>query len=447
MADIYPFRGVRYDAPRLGVPLADLVAPPYDVISRDAQDALYARHPANVVRLILGRETDKYDNASRLFRQWLSDGTLTTDSAPSLYVYHQTFADPVTGRQSPDRIGLVCLLKLEEYGTGGVLPHENTLTGAKADRLDLLRATNAQFESIYGLYSDPDCAVQSFLREYDDRQPVMERVDSAIGSSHSVERISDMNAVMVLRDLLADKPVFIADGHHRYETALNFRRELRAAHPEWDGHSIAADYILITLTAFEDEGLLVLPTHRLVRSVAPERMDGLADSLAPAFSVSPVPPAQLEAALTEAAAQGQTALGVILPDERGLLAVLTAGPEAIPALLPGPQSEAVKRLPVTLLQNLILDQRLGIDAAALAAGDHVTYTRDTAEALARVASAEYQAAFLLPRPSVEDVREVSLAGDVMPQKSTFFFPKLLSGLLLRDLSRDDPPAILTADAD
>lgn len=447
MADILPFNGVRYDAARLGVPLADLVAPPYDVISPAEQDSLYAKHSANVIRLILGREQDKYESAGRFFRQWLADGTLIADSSPAVYVYRQTFRDPLTGRQAPERVGLVCLLKLEEYESGAVLPHENTLTGAKVDRLDLLRATGAQFEAIYGLYSDPDRTVQSFLREYDDRENVMEQVDDVIGSSHAVERIDSMSAVMILRDLLQDKPIFIADGHHRYETALNYRREVRAAHPEWEGKPISADYILITLTAFEDEGLLVLPTHRLAHGVAEERLQDLPAALASQFTVTPAQAENLEAAVETASHQGRVAFGILLPQGEAFLATLKATAEQLPSLVSGGQSDAVKRLPVTLLQELILNQHLGIDSAALAAGGQVAYTRSAAEAVERVERGEAQAAFLLSRPSVQDVQDVSLAGDTMPQKSTFFFPKILSGLLLRDLGDSDPTSIIQCEGE
>ncbi|MBV9849476.1 MAG: DUF1015 domain-containing protein [Armatimonadetes bacterium] len=438
MADILPFRGIHYNTDAIGGDLSAVAAPPYDVISPEEQAALYERSPHNVVRLILGRETDRYARAAALFREWRAGDVLVSDEDPSLYVYHQTFADPTTGKTAPERMGLICLLRLEDYASGGVLPHENTLTAAKADRLELLRATHAQFESIYGLYSDPDRAVQSFIDEYDDREPVLERVDDMIGSSHCIERIADPNAATVLREMLRDEPIFIADGHHRYETALNYRREWRAAHPEISEDTpVAADYILITLTAFEDEGLLVLPTHRLVKGVDPDRIAALPRSLTPHFTVTDAAPDALEAAIAKEAQLGRAAFGLVLP-AGSCLATLTVADADIPALVPGGQSPAAKRLPVTLLQSLILDQRLGVDAAALAAGDRVAYTRDAAEAVRRVRDGEYQAALLLGRPSAEDVRAVSLAGDKMPQKSTFFFPKLLSGLILRDLSLDDP---------
>ncbi len=448
MVDILPFRGVRYDPAAAGADLADLVAPPYDVISPEEQAALYDRHPANVVRLILGREEDKYARAAQLFRAWLDSGVLRADGVPALYVYRQTFQDPTTGAPAPERVGLVCLLKLEEYGTGRVLPHEKTLTAAKADRLELLRATEAQFESIYGLYPDPDRAIESFLREYDDRETVIERVDGLLGSTHRIERLTDESGHATLRALLTDAPVFIADGHHRYETALNYRREARAARRAAgeDGDvPLAADYILITLTAFEDEGLLVLPTHRVVRNAAPEKISGLPEALSSLFTLSESSLETVETAIADHARAGRVAFGVVLPPQTVHLAVLNASLDDAAALVPGPGSEAAKRLPVTLLGHLILGRCLGIDAALVADGEHVSYTRAPSEAVTAVARGEAQAAFLLGRPTVEEVKDVSLAGDVMPQKSTFFYPKLLSGLVLRDL-RDDIGEALDANA-
>ncbi len=425
MVDILPFRGIRYDPAAAGAALDQLAAPPYDVISPSEQDALYAKHPANVVRLILGREDDKYAQAGRLFREWLASGILQAEDTPSLYVYRQQFDDPTIGQPMPERVGLICLLKLEDYSTGRVLPHEKTLTGPKADRLKLLRATEAQFESIYGLFPDPDSSVRSFIQEYDDREAVIERVDGLLGATQEVEGIADRDAQAVLKELMADKAVFIADGHHRYETALAYQREQaqKAA-----GVPHPADYILITLTAFEDEGLLVLPTHRLVRNVPEERIAGLPAALT-RFTLSEGRLETLEAEIAGQAASGKVAFGVILPGSVQL-AVLNTDTSGL---------SAAERLPVSLLGSLILDKCLSIDAAKVAGGSFVSYTREIAEAAQAVASGEAQAAFVLGRPSVAEVEAVSLAGDVMPQKSTFFFPKLLSGLVLRDLR--DPLAL------
>ncbi|MGI4792394.1 MAG: DUF1015 domain-containing protein [Janthinobacterium lividum] len=434
MVDILPFRGIRYDPNAAGAALDLLVAPPYDVISPAEQNDLYAKNPANVVRLILGREEDKYAQASQLFREWLASGVLKAEDTPAFYMYRQTFNDPVTGQTFPERIGLICLLKLEDYSTGKVLPHEKTLTGPKADRLELLRTTEAQFESIYGLYSDPDNAVQSFLGEYDDREAVIERVDGVIGSSHKIERIVDEDAQAVLQDLMADKTVFIADGHHRYETSLNYQREVRESNT--GEKPLAADYILITLTAFEDEGLLVLPTHRLVRNVSAEKIDTLTSALASRFTLTESSAEVIEAEIAALAATGKVAFGVVLPPGSVHLAVLNVEMDTLPSLIPGTGSDVVKCLPVTLLGTLIFEDCLGIDMAMVAAGNHVAYTRELSEAAAAVSRGEAQAAFLLGRPTVVEIKDVSLAGDVMPQKSTFFYPKLLSGLVLRDLRID-----------
>ena len=426
MVDILPFRGVRYDPAKAGARLEDLAAPPYDVISPAEQDALYAKHPANVVRLILGREDDKYAQAASLFREWLASGVLAADDTPSFYVYRQTFSDPATGQPVPERLGLVCLLKLEDYSSGNVLPHEKTLSAPKADRLELLRATHAQFESIYGLFSDPDSAVRSFILEYDDRETVIERVDGLLGSTHKIERLADSDGQAVLRELMADKAVFIADGHHRYETALNFQHESRAAHP--GDAPLAADFILVTLTAFEDEGLLVLPTHRMIRSVPTEQIAALTSALRENFTLSPSSPETVDAEIAEQARSGKTAFGIVLPPGTVQLAVLN---QAVPA-----DAAAVHRLPVSQLEVLVLDGCLGISREMVTAGGHVAYTRELAEAVSAVARGDAQAAFLLGRPTVGEIRDVSLAGDVMPQKSTFFCPKLLSGLVLRDLTLD-----------
>ena len=426
MVNILPFRGVRYDEAAIGATLDSLVAPPYDVISPADQDALYAKHPANVVRLILGREEDKYSQAAVLFREWLVTGTLKADDTPAFYIYRQTFDDPATGQGFPERLGLICLLKLEDYTTGKVLPHEKTLTGPKADRLELLRATEAQFESIYGLFSDPDDSVRMFIQEYGDRESVIERVDGVLGCTHKLERLTDPDGQAVLQELMADKVVFIADGHHRYETSLTYQREIRAAHP--GSTPLAADYILITLTAFEDEGLLVLPTHRLVKNVPPETLAALPSLLAESFTLYPSSAETIEAEIAAQANLGKTAFGIVLPPGTVQIAVLNTG------LVAG--SSTAERLPVSLLGTLILDKSLNITPDKVAAGGFVSYTRDLTEAVSSVSRGDTQAAFLLGRPTVNEIRDVSLAGDVMPQKSTFFYPKLLSGLVLRDLRLD-----------
>ena len=435
MADILPFRGIRFDAERAGADLTAVVAPPYDVISVSEQTALYNQDPHNVVRLILGREDDRYSAAAETYRAWLGEGVLAADTEPAFYIYRQRFDDPQTGSPAAERLGLVCLLKLEDYSTGKVLPHENTLTAAKSDRLHLLRATEAQFESIYGLFSDPDGAVLGAIKNAP-VETAIDRIDGPIGSSHQIDRIVDAGTIRAIADALREKQIFIADGHHRYETSLNYQREAREGVDAPAG-SLAADYILITLTAFEDPGLLVLPTHRLVHNVSAERIDALDENLSKHFTSAPISGTfELEEALLKSAADGSKSIGLALPGKDLRVLTLRYGGDEIARAIPGDQSDAAKKLDVTILQRLVLEGCLGIDAAALAGGGSVAYTRDSAEAVEAVAAGREQAAFILARPTVDEVREVSLAGDKMPQKSTFFYPKLLSGLLMRDLRTD-----------
>jgi uncharacterized protein (DUF1015 family) len=437
MADILPFRGVRYDAARVGNDLSAVMAPPYDVISPDEQAALYERHPSNVIRLILGREQDRYASAAQTFRAWQGHGAVKADPKPAIYVYRQTFDDPATGEPAPERLGIVCLLKLEDYSSGKVLPHENTLTAAKSDRLNLLRATQAQFESIYGLYSDPGLTVESFIKSLGALETVISGVDGLIGSTHTIDRITDPQSIATLAELLRDNPIFIADGHHRYETSLNYRREIREGIDAPDG-AIPADYILITLTAFEDKGLLVLPTHRMVHNVDAARIEALTQNLGKHFDLQPVAgTSELENALLNAESAGRKVIGMAAPGGSLTLLTLRHPVESISEIVPGPESQAAKQLDVAILQKLVLEECLGINASSLAAGTNVGYTRDTDHAIEAVARGDEQLAFILARPTVEEVRQVSIAGDKMPQKSTFFFPKLLSGLVMRDLRTDN----------
>ena len=301
-----------------------------------------------------------------------------------------------------------------------MLPHENTIAAHRADRLELMRATHANLESIYGLYADPSGEARRALKQAAEL-PVAGEVKSSQGSRHVLRRIDDSGLIVALQAALSGKTVLIADGHHRYETALAYRAE-RPSEP-------GAGAILITLTAFEDEGLVVLPTHRLVRGIDAALLDALPEKLGEiGFEVKEVP-----------ASDGRLAPGTLGFDlaragQPTLRAILRGGRmSALEAMSGGSESDAWKTLDVALLHKLALERLLGIPMASLAATDQVRYTRDEAEAREKVELGEFQAAFLLGRPTVEGVQAVSEAGDRMPQKSTFFYPKLLSGLVMRSL--------------
>ncbi|MBM3496519.1 MAG: DUF1015 domain-containing protein, partial [Armatimonadetes bacterium] len=395
MADIAPFHGTHY-SPQAGDP-ALVVSPPYDVIPPDEQEALYARDPLNVVRIILNRAEAgdepcaAYARAAATLQDWRARGILVEDDRASLYLYRQTFASPLTGA-SVHRTGLFCALRLEPYEAGVVLPHEHTKPGAKADRLALMRATDANVEPIMGLYEDPGLATIARLASHVAGTEPLLRAD-VDGQVHEVWAVSDEAVVGAVARDLADRRVWIADGHHRYETALTFRNGLCA---ERLAALPGADRILIALIPFEDPGIVVLPTHRLVLGMPGAATERLMDDLAATFDVAPLP---TEGAALEAQSSLRSRDGALIAYAAGQTVLLTLrDPSAM--LGAAPQASDIWRsLDVSILQALVLDPLV------VAYGAELAYTRDAAEAMARVRSGECSAAFLVGAPSAQDVRE------------------------------------------
>lgn len=441
MAEILPFRGLFYDTAK--VELAKAVAPPYDVIAPEEQAALYAASPFNVVRIILNRAEPEdgegtknaYARAAGFLHDWLASGILREDDSPALYLYRQEFTHPADGTRRA-RTGLFCALKLEPYAAGVVLPHEETRTRAKEDRLRLMRATRANPEPIFGLYADPEGALARTLNSGSETSAPELRA-MVDGDLHHVRRIGDPATIAFAQAFLRDRRIWIADGHHRYETALAYRDEQRkedreAQTPERLNARTPKphDYILIVLTAFEDPGLVVLPTHRLVRNIPSDRLGSLWHRLERHFTVEAVAWEDLPTRMAAEPAQGAHRFGMVLREGAW---VLTLRDEAAIEAEGKGHSAAWKRLDVSILQTLVLDRSLGIPAESLATTSNVGYTRDREEAVAAVRSGDWQAAFLLNLPTADEVRRVAAAGDRMPPKSTFFYPKLWSGLLMRRL--------------
>jgi uncharacterized protein (DUF1015 family) len=395
MAVVSAFPGLRYDPARVG-PLAAVVAPPYDVISPAEQAALYARSPYNAVRLILPREGDRAAAAARTLREWIEARVLVTDAEPALYLYSQRFTVP-DGRALV-RDGVICRLRLEEFSSGVVRPHERTFAGPKADRLALMRATGAYLSPIFGLYARPGERLRELVGPLG--APALDVTDPT-GCGHVLWRVTDRAAIDRCREALAPETIYIADGHHRYETGLAYRDEL--------GGAGASAWIMACLVNMAEEGLVILPTHRLLR--APRRLDSaaLAGALEGAFAVEP---------LGATGPRPAGAIDLVLPDRRLRLRP-TAGAAARLAHLP----PVIRRLDVAVLRDALLVP-LGIRP------DELAFTHDDAEAARAVASGEATAAFLVNPPSMEAVRAVSHAGEVMPEKSTYFYPKLADGLVM-----------------
>lgn len=431
MPDIRPFRALRYDPEVAGDP-ALLVAPPYDVIGPALHQALLARDPHNAVRLDLPAEQpgdepdDRYRRVARTLAEWRSDGTLRRDPRPSVYVYEQTYRVPGTDLERTQR-GFFARLRIEPFGEGSsVLPHERTLSGPKEDRYRLLRATGLNTSPVVGLYEDAGGGAAGALAKAAVDRPAVDLVDDdAVRHRLWVVPAEPGGPAEAVIAAAADGPVFIADGHHRYETALRYRDERRVHSSETDP---AFDFLLMLFLDAAD-ALTVLPTHRLVRGLGEPGLARLATGLPRLFQVEPAEPQEL---VDRFSAAGGLAGGA---GRFGLLArsgawELTARRDAL-APLQTAGGPAVRALDVSLL-GVALDALLGIDAAAVAGGQRIAYTKSAAEAAAAVASGEdgVDAALLLEPTPVASILAVARDGDVMPQKSTYFYPKALTGLLL-----------------
>ena len=440
MAEIIPFAGLHYNPER--VPLDKVIAPPYDVLSPEQQKALYEIHSDNFVRIMLNREEtgdgesrNRYTRAADCLNEWLSQGILVQDEIPALYEYIQRFEHPNESTRIVERKTLFVALKLEPYEKGVILPHEETHPKAKADRLQLMRATQANPEPIYGLYEDPSHEAAQMLEQA--RGSVEPFLTAALSGKsgarteeHIIYRHADAAVIKEVSAFLSSRRIWIADGHHRYETALNYQREQRERAAPDTTASQPYDYLLIGLSAFEDPGLVVLPTHRLVKNISANRLEALALQLDRFFIVQET---TIETAREwiKREAPGQKRFAILRAE--GALCLILRDLKLAESAAEDTHCEAWRRLDVTILQTLVLDRTLGISWTELAHTADVAYTRDEEEAVHKVASGEFQLACLLQNPTVNEVRDVASAGDKMPQKSTFFYPKLWSGLILRSL--------------
>ncbi len=419
MADVQPLRALHYEQSVAG-PLADVVAPPYDVIDDDQRAALIARSPFNVVAVDLPRgDPDPYAVARELFESWQLQGAIVRDEEPAVWAHTQDYSGPDGQRLT--RRGFFCRVRIEDYGPGRVRPHERTHPGPKEDRLRLTRATRANISPIFSLYSDPSHAAWEALSPSTEQAPWGEVSDSD-GTVHRVWRVTDAGAIAAVQSAASNSELLIADGHHRYETMQAYAQEV--------GGEGEHRFILMCLVALEDPGLTVFPTHRLVRGLDEERQRALEAALAQDFEISEVaieelaPPASSEAAVLE--------LGYFNARDGRPLRLRLKDQAIADAALPG-RSEAYRHLDTGVLEALVLKGALGLSDEDIAHFNGLFYARDTAEALAMVRSGEYDAAFLMRPTPVAQVRDVAAAGENMPPKSTYFFPKLLTGLLFNPL--------------
>jgi uncharacterized protein (DUF1015 family) len=430
MAEIRPFRAVRYDIAKVGA-LADVVAPPYDVIGPELQGRLYDASPYNIIRLELNRAepgdaaSGRYDRAAQFLRDWRRQGVLREDPQPALYVYHQTFE--VEGR-TYTRKGFFARVRLEPFGQGRIYPHEQTLAGPKADRLALYHATGFNLSPVFGLYPDPGAevlaAVEAGLK---DRTP-LEATDH-LGVVNRLWPVLDPRAHTAAQGLMAERPIFIADGHHRYETGLKYRDE-RAAAGQLAGPDDPANFCLMMLVGMSDPGLTILPTHRLVTGLAGLTGPRLAERLAPEFDIREAGEGEAgaRAAWGEIEADGgQEALGFgTVADDRWLVARLRSD-AAMDALVPE-HSPEWRALGVSILHELVLKKLLGDLGTA-----SCRYVHLLDEVLQSTSARDCDLACLVPPAGMEHVEAIASNRETMPPKSTYFYPKLLTGMVLNPL--------------
>ncbi|GHO84611.1 DUF1015 domain-containing protein [Dictyobacter formicarum] len=433
MADVQPLRGFRYVQEKVG-DLVQTVTPPFDVITPEAQARYYQNNPYNIIRLELGQTypTDSglnnvYTRAARTLAEWRLDEVLQQEAQACYYLYQQRFT---YGGQNYTRTSLLARVRLEPWDAQVILPHEYTRNKDKEDRLQLLRACSTNFSPIMCMYDDPQGRIRRLLATYTEH-PEVQFIDEN-GEEHLLQPISDPEHMRLLQDFFAPRQLYIADGHHRYTTALNYRDELYqqrgGLHPQ-DG----ANFMLMALINVDDPGMLVLPTHRVLFDLTAEQLHKLTEEqLTRYFSVQKVAAASDEALLAELARAGsqQPAL-IIKTAEQALL--LTINEQGQQLMKESGHSEAWNSLDVAMVQHVILETLLHITAEDVAAGKHIRYMHDTQHALQALSNKDAQAIILLNGIPFRQVRDVALADDRMPQKSTYLYPKLITGLVINPL--------------
>ncbi|MGH7139549.1 MAG: DUF1015 domain-containing protein [Pirellulales bacterium] len=432
MPQIEAFRALRYDLGQVGS-LSDVVAPPYDVIGPELQEELYKRHPANCIRLILNREepgddaqNNRYTRAARFLKNWRNEGVLFSEPDPAVYVYHTRFD---YAGQTYNRRGFMARIRLERFGEGKIYPHEETMAGPKQDRLLLTRACKANLSQVFGLYPDPQSEAQELLEAAIGGKTPIEATDH-LGVIHRIWPVTDAETISRLAGMMGSKPVFIADGHHRYETACNYRDELAVAGPMPANHP--ANHVLMMCVGMSDPGMIVLPTHRLFRGLPEMPSAELIAKLGDSFTTRIAGEgADLAQTVWEEIEYGgeQGTLGLYTAaDERWVVATITDAGRARMAARASDHSEAWQGLGVAILHRLVIDH-------LLAPKDLPTprYVHLVDEVVEGLESGALPVAALVMPATVDHVREISEHRERMPAKSTYFYPKLLSGLVFNPL--------------
>lgn len=439
MVRVKPFKGITYNFEKLA-PTKELFAPPYDVISPEYQDTLYERSPYNVVRLILGKTADtdndsnnRYTRAAEAFDQWLQEGVLLQSDVPKMYFYVQKYKDA----KGVDvvRKGFIATCYLEDFESGQILPHEETMGGPKQDRLALMEAVQANLSQIFVVYSDPEKLVDTTLQEASPEKPSVDIVDDD-GVQHIFYEVTDEEALSKVTAYMSKQNLLIADGHHRYETALNYRNLRRSQNNGDTSEEKPYNSMMIYFANFDDEGLRVYPTHRALKPGIEYSLVSLLEHLEKYFTIKKVPfenfeecfPAMekidpLDVPIGLVSRKNNSILYILLPDKEAVskeLSAMNVGPD-------------LAMFDATILHRLILEKIMGLDTIELKKQSNIEFVRDEQALSDKFNKDEASLVFLLSPPEVDVVKKICLSGSRMPQKSTYFYPKVLSGLVLNSL--------------
>ena len=443
MAKIVPFRGIVYNPERVEN-LASVATPPYDVITSREQLAFYEHHPWNIIRLILGKTSEKdtpqdnrHTRSAGFFNAWQSEGVLIQDPSPAFYL---TSIDFSVQSRKITRWGVISLVALEPFDKGVVLPHEKTFSRVKSERLELMKSCHANYSPIFSLYSDAGQLVLNTLRQScTEKTPDMKFVDT-YGHLHQLWRVTDVAVHRRISDFMNDKSIFIADGHHRYETALNYRQWIADRTPGFSPEH-PANFIMMYLCGMEDPGLVILPAHRMVKAISQHKLDSFIIAAEACFDITRFTLGNGIGTGTEQwdsmlnAGSSHTRIGVVIRNHpQGYL--LSLKPGVMQRMFGHEMSERMLELDVTVLTRLILMELLGLNHGQLDDESIMSYSSKMEVALEAVGTGDCDAAFILNSTRIDQVKRIAEAGEIMPRKSTYFYPKVITGQVLNRLSQD-----------
>ena len=436
MAKIFPFKGILYNTKKIKN-LSKVVSPPYDVIPKEMQEHLYQISNYNMIKLVLGKEftqdtqyNNKYVRAAATFEGWLRHGVMRQDEKPAIYIYEQRFS---YGGKSYVRIGFIAILRMEDVGRGKVHPHEETLARPKLDRIELMRATGANFDCVFTLYTDEKAKTLKVLKKFMRRKPIAQAKDET-KVVHRLWRIDSKPAIHKLMSEMKDKAVFIADGHHRFEAAVRYKNEMKERNTRFTEDE-AYNHVMMYFTPIEEKGLLIFPIHRLVKPLSYLNLDHFEDELANYFEIDKYPytkrteeKVKKKVLRDQLKREAQHAFIMVAAGQSQFYLLTLKDEGLVDVLLEEEKSAAYKHLDVTILHTIVMSKILGVSN-----DEHLTFTRNVDEVVAEVAKGGYQLGFILNPTKVSSILEIAGKGERLPQKSTYFYPKLISGLVMNKI--------------